>query len=279
MSHNSSIKKDSRPLHVSLEGLSISDWGSALCQHAGCEGQKGQRGGANTRRHVAAWHGPALWKGGTRGNQRGLARLHSGLGLLMAFQVWGCHLSAWLMSAPWGSFSFRHPSLHHQRKSTARPDRRECAPGIKLHKWNKHFKLAGRAGSVLWGWRNTFVQDLSGENKTKLKGKTWHSHFVHNRRAGETAKNHRKQDRLLRFLFLERFQWSMKKPGVRLSSLTTLSDSYWSLASRIQTGNIKSREKREKVSDSAYVRERTEWVTEVWWVNIKQGKSGDGKKE
>lgn len=101
-----------------------------------------------------SWRGKGLRSGrGTHGNQRGLARLHCSLGLLMAFQVWGCHLSAWLMSVPWGSFSFHHPSLHHQRKSTgvlASAAGEDVLPESNEEEKKKHlsFKLAGRAGSV-----------------------------------------------------------------------------------------------------------------------------------
>jgi len=67
---------------------------------------------------AVSWPGMGLYYGRETQKSVGLGWVLLLLGPLMAFQVWGCHLSARLISTPRRSISFHNPSLHHQRKST-----------------------------------------------------------------------------------------------------------------------------------------------------------------
>lgn len=182
----------------------------------------------------------------------------------MAFQVWGCHLSAWLMSAPSGSISFRHPSLHHQRKSTALwgagPEWHGCASGIKLQKWKekkKRFWHAGRSRRVLRILR--IKECIYCRKPRKQKGKTWHSHFVHNR--SDTAKKTQKARQTVQIGCS--YSWNVFRGLWKTRGPTLLSQSIkWFLLKPCKQETLSLWRKREKASGSAYVREKkkSEWI-------------------
>lgn len=139
----------------------------------------GSWGGANTRRHVAAWTPAPCFGWRVMESSGAWTGFTPGPASLMAFQVWGCHLSGWLMSMPWESISFRHPSLLHQREKVRRSWEKKgwatATLGIKLRHERRRslnsFKPADsreKACGAFWG--------IQGRGDQKKK-KTWQSWF------------------------------------------------------------------------------------------------------
>lgn len=177
----------------------------------------------------------------------------------MAFQVWSCHLSSWRINLFPSYISL--PSKEKYEALACWATTTWICFKNQTEKKNKNkFRHAGG------NWQGLNISRMKEhippkrtekeENKRKNLAR---SHFEHNR--SDTAKNRRKQDQLLRYAVPIRgtFSGAYENHWVQLSSLDAFSDSYWSHANRIHTGNIKSPGKRDRICQCEIERTASEY--------------------